>query len=44
MYCCADFHFILFYLLALRDAFSKVKATNTHTEYVITIALPVLQW
>ena len=24
MYCCADVHFILFYLVALRDAFSKI--------------------
>ena len=24
MYCRADVHFIVFYLLALRDAFSKV--------------------
>ena len=24
MYCSADVHFIVFYLLALRDAFSKV--------------------
>jgi len=31
MYCRADVHFIVFYLLALRDAFSKVqveKKTN----------------
>ena len=25
MYCCADVHFIVFYLVALRDAFSKVQ-------------------
>ena len=26
MYCCADVHFIVFYLVALRDAISKVHS------------------
>ena len=32
MYCCADVHFIVFYLVALRDAFSKVQEPPAFTE------------
>ena len=31
MYCCADVHFIVFYLVALRDAFSKDLLTDLPT-------------
>ena len=37
MYCCADVHFMVFYLLALRDAFSKVQVNNP--AYVFSIMI-----
>jgi len=44
MYCCADVHFIVFYLLALRDAFSKVhqiliNSYNVSTTYITRIVV-----
>ena len=39
MYCCADVHLTVFYLVALRDAFSKVQMIII---IIIILILPLL--